>query len=80
VETRNVTLSLPADLIRKVKVYAAEHDTTMNAVVRDLLTEKVSAQARPRAAAHRILEIARRGPYSSVDPSSIRRDEIYERW
>jgi plasmid stability protein len=77
---RNITFSLPADLIRQAKVYAAEHDTTVNAVVRDLLEDKVSAEARARAAAERVLEIAEHGPYSSVDPGSIRREDLYERW
>jgi plasmid stability protein len=67
-------------LIRKAKVYAAQHDTTVNALVRELLDEKLSSEARMRAAAAKILEIARRGPHSNVDPGSISRDEIHERW
>ena len=35
-ETRNITFSLPTSLIRKAKVYAAWHDTTIN---RNLDTE-----------------------------------------
>ena len=77
--TRNVTFNLPVDLIRLSKVYAAEHDTTVNAMVRELLEEKVSAEARTRAAAERFLHFAARGPYSPVDPGSIRREELYER-
>jgi plasmid stability protein len=75
---RNITLSLPTDLIRQAKVYAAEHDTTVNALVHELLKEKLSPEGRAREAGRRILEIARRGPSSPVDPGSIRREEIYE--
>jgi plasmid stability protein len=75
---RNITLSLPVDLIRQAKVYAAEHDTTVNALVGELLQEKLSPEERARAAGRRILEIARNGVSSPVDPGTIRREEIYE--
>jgi plasmid stability protein len=78
--SRNLTLHLPADLIRQAKVYAAERDTSINTLVREFLEQTVSSQDRMRAAGARILEIARRGLHSSVDPASIRRDEIHERW
>ncbi len=76
---RNITFNLPADLIREAKIYAAQHDTTVNALVRELLEEKVNARARARAAAERFLQLAAEGPYSDVDPGTIRREELYER-
>jgi hypothetical protein len=79
VATRNITLSLPVELIRSAKVYAAEHDTTINTVVRELLEEKLARDERIRAAGRRLLELAERGPYSEVDPGSISRDELHER-
>jgi plasmid stability protein len=79
-ETRNITLSLPTDLIREAKVYAARHDTTINAVVRGLLQEALLPESRAVAAAKRLLAIAARGPYFTIDPRSIKREEIYERW
>jgi plasmid stability protein len=80
VKTRNVTFNLPVDLLRQAKIYAAEHDTTVNAVVRQVLEEKLSAETRARAAAQRFLRLAEHGPYSTVNPLSIRREELYERW
>jgi plasmid stability protein len=88
--TRNITLNLPADLIREAKIYAAQHDTSVNALVRKLLEEKVVRKtkilnadeedlARARAAAERFLEIARRGPHFSGDPGSIQREDLYDR-
>lgn len=79
-ETRNLTLSLPSELIKKAKIYAAEHDTSVNAVVRELLQEKIAGESKAQAAGRRILEIAERGPFSDFDPSSISRDELHERW
>ena len=78
-ELRNITFSLPVSLLRKAKLYAAQHDTTVNAMVRDLLDQKISGEDRQRNAAELLLKIAREGPSSSVDPSSYRREELYER-
>ena len=78
-KTKNLTLHLPADLIRRVRVYAAQRDTTINGVVKELLEKTVSSEDKARAAADRILEVARRGPWSAVDPGSISREEMHER-
>jgi plasmid stability protein len=78
--TKNLTLHLPAELIRKTKVYAAQRDTSINSVVKELLEQVVSAEDRVRAAGARILEIAENGPFSSVDPGSVSREEMHERW
>jgi plasmid stability protein len=79
VVTRNITFSLPVDLVRRAKIYAAEHDTTINSLVRELLQEKLTREGRAWAAAERLLAVAERGPYFKTDPSSIRREELYER-
>jgi len=78
-KTKNLTLHLPADLIRRVKVYAAQRDTTINGVVKELLEKTVCSEDKARAAADRILEVAKRGPGSAVDPGSISRKEMHER-
>lgn len=78
-DNRNITFSLPADLVRQAKVYAAEHDTTVNALVRELLQDALSRQGRARAAADLLLALADRGPYFTADPGSIRREELHER-
>lgn len=79
VESRNITFSLPADLVRQAKVYAAQHDMTVNGLVRELLQEALAREGRARAAADRLLALADQGPYFTTDPSSIRREELYER-
>ena len=78
-ETRNITFSLPAELIRKAKVYAAEHDTTINTIVRELLQEALTPGRRARKAADRLLALAKRGPYSKGDPGAIKREDLHER-
>jgi hypothetical protein len=79
VKLRNITFSLPAELIRGARIYAAERDTTINSVVRDLLEEALSCENRARVAADRLLAIAERGPYFTADPRKIRREELHER-
>ena len=78
-QTRDITFSLPVDLILDAKVYAAQHDTTVDALVSELLREKVTAEVRERSrrAAERILEIAREGPLFTGDPRSIKREDLY---
>ena len=78
-ETRQITITLPEDLVRQAEAYAAERHTTLDAMVEELLRPRFPEEEKYRAAVERLLEIARRGPYSDVDPGSISREEIHER-
>lgn len=40
--TRNITLSLPEDLVRRAKVLAAQQDTSVSALVAHLLQQAVA--------------------------------------
>jgi plasmid stability protein len=79
VANRNITLSLPVELIKKAKVRAAEHEISMNALIRALLEEKLDEKDAARRAAREFLEITKRGPYFKGDISKIRREELHER-
>jgi plasmid stability protein len=74
VENRNITFSLPVDLVRQAKIHAAEHDTTINALVRELLQDRLTREGRVRAASQRLLALAERGLCFTADPESIRHD------
>ena len=76
---RNITFKLPTELLTKAKVYAAQHDTTVNRLVRELLEEKLSSTEKVQAAARRILAIAKAGPYFAADLRSFTRDSYHER-
>lgn len=39
--TRNITLALPEDVVRQAKVLAAQRDTSVSALVTELLTQLV---------------------------------------
>lgn len=41
--TRNITLSLPDDVVRQAKVLAAQRDTSVSALVAELLSQLVAA-------------------------------------
>lgn len=41
VPTRNITLSVPDDIVRKVKVLAAQRDTSVSAIVTEMLAQLV---------------------------------------
>ena len=78
-ESRNITITLPAELVRAARIFAAERDTTLNALLRDMLQDRLSKEGRMRAAVERMLEVAEHGPWSHVDLRSFRREELYER-
>ena len=79
VENRNITFHLPAELVRQAKIYAAEHDTSVNSLVKELLQEKLSREGRSLTAAARLLALAEEGPYFCADLGSIKREDLYER-
>ncbi|HUK19544.1 MAG TPA: DUF6364 family protein [Bryobacteraceae bacterium] len=78
-ENRNITPNLPKDLLRQAKVYAAEHDTTINRMVREFLAQAVARDSRALEAMKRLLELTKQGPYFDADLREISRDEVHER-
>jgi hypothetical protein len=79
VETRQITLSLSADLLQQAEVYAANLGITLDALLRDILQGAFDPEGRALASADRLLAIAARGPHFTIDPGSISREEMHER-
>ncbi|MBS1675466.1 MAG: type II toxin-antitoxin system CcdA family antitoxin [Actinobacteria bacterium] len=74
---RNVTLSLPEDLFKRARIYAAEHDTSVSALVADLLTSRVSVDyARAWAEEERAMHD---GVGLSIGRSTPSRDDAHAR-
>jgi predicted transcriptional regulator len=67
VTVRNVTFSLPVDLLRRAEMLAAENDTSLNALVKDALTQTID-RSEYRAAGERLLELARKPMFEIPDP------------
>lgn len=74
---RNITFSLPAELIKKAKIRAAEENGSLNALVRRALEDAVADRDRYKKAGERLLARARAGGLYEMKPWT--RDEIYDR-
>lgn len=75
----NLTLSLPDELLKEARRKALENDTSVNAVVREFLTEYVggASEERRQRAWREFLEAGLRSKASSGD-WKWNREELYE--
>ena len=73
-QKKNLTLSLPSDLIQAAKVYATKRGTSVNALVKESLERMVGADDERLAALKRIL--AQKDLYRST--RKVHRSELYE--
>ncbi len=76
--TRNITLALPADLIRRAKVYAAAHDTSISALVAEILSDRVAMETDYDEAWEAEIEVMKKGIYR-IGEITWTRDELHER-
>ncbi|QTV80525.1 DUF6364 family protein [Microbacterium sp. NIBRBAC000506063] len=78
--TRNITLALPADLIRRAKVYAAAHDTSISAMVAEMLSSRVAMETDYDEAWAAEVEVMKQGFGSGFSGEiTWTRDELYDR-
>lgn len=77
--TRNITLALPADLIRRAKVYAAAHDTSISAMVAELLGERVALDDDYDAMWADEVEVMKKGFKSDIPGIPWTREDLYDR-
>lgn len=77
--SRNITLSVPDDLVRRVKVLAAQRDTSVSAIVTDLLTELVDSGASYEAVWGAEEAVMASGTGMHVGPIAWDRDELHQR-
>jgi len=82
---KNITLAVDEDALRGARIYAAEHDTTVNALVRDYLTrlagEKQAAadlEARRAQARRELVELSKNSPGRLGPDWKWNREELYE--
>lgn len=79
-ETQNITLSLPKDLVRKVKLIAVERQTSISGLLKELLIAEVAQEDRYAKARGRHLEALRRGTDLGTRGTIGRtREELHER-
>jgi hypothetical protein len=74
----NITLKIDAQLLKKIKVLAAEQDTSISALMTGLLEEKVKRDSEYENAKERALTRLREGYDLGFTPPTSR-DELHER-
>ena len=81
-ETQNLTVSLPKDLVRRLKVLAAQRGTSITAMVTSALEDIVDDSAYYREATERLLDHMRSSNWHLNMPDKEHRwtrDELHER-
>ena len=80
VEQQNVTIALPADLLKEAKHLAVDRGVSLSRYVAMLLEERVQATREYRAARDRQRELLRTGlPLGTGGLANWPRDELHER-
>ena len=75
---RNVTIALDEKLLREARRIALERSTSLNAMIREFLTELTERESRALEARRRILELCRQSR-AEVGARTWTRDELHER-
>jgi hypothetical protein len=76
-EMRTITFHLPADLIRRAKVRAAERDTSLNTLVREALLQLLDHSDDYREAGERLLAGTAEGLFDTP-VAHWSREELYD--
>jgi hypothetical protein len=76
---RNITLTLPESLVRKARIMAAERDTSVSALVGELLEQASGAGGDYQMAWEAEKEAMRRGIGLTLGEVTWSRDEVHER-
>lgn len=76
---RNITLSLPEELVRKAKVVAAERDTSVSALVAELVAHLVGGSSGYPQAWAEEEDLMERGDTLRVGSITWTREELHDR-
>ncbi|MFT4137197.1 DUF6364 family protein [Microbacterium sp.] len=77
--TRNLTLSLPEELVRKAKLLAAERDTSVSALVAELVQNLAGGTSDYERAWADEVALMKRGSGLRVGEITWSRDELHHR-
>lgn len=79
-ETQNVTLAIPKDILRKAKIIAVQKNTSLSGLLTGALTDLVSHQEAYEQARQRNLEMLRHGfNLGTQGKINWTREELHER-
>ncbi len=76
---KNITLSIEDEILERVRIVAAEKRTSINAMVREFLTEIANRDAKIAAARRELLELMDRSTGDMGPDWKWSREETYER-
>ena len=76
---KNITLSVDDDVLDRVRIVAAEKRTTVNAMVREYLTDLATSDERREKARHALLELMRDSKARMRPDFKFDREETHER-
>jgi len=75
---KNITLSVDEKVLAAVRRYAAEHNSSINGLVREFLTGIAEREDRARKARRRIQELSKRST-ARIGSRSWTREELHDR-
>jgi predicted transcriptional regulator len=80
VKTRNVTLALPDDLLRQLKITAAKQDTSLSAMLTNALRQLADEEEGYAEARRQMLKDLRKGYQLGTNGKIVwSRDDLHER-
>jgi len=80
VEKQNVTLSLPVDLLQKVRVMAAKRNVSMSSLMTSAISKLILSEDDYDARAKRAIERMKNAPNRGVgDKITWTREEVHDR-
>jgi len=79
-ETRNITLALPKEMLRQIRVLAAKRGTSVSAILKEKLTALIQEESDYGRARREFMEVANRGfDLGTHGEARWTRDELHER-
>ena len=75
---KNITLSIDEDILMRVQKLAAEKNTTVNAMVRDYLTDIATREDTVKEAVRELKKISEKSTLE-VGPITWKREDLYDR-
>lgn len=75
---KNITLAVDEDVLNAVRRYAASHNTSVNALVRDHLVRIAASEDRARSAIRELRAMSDRST-AEIGPVSWTRDQLHDR-
>lgn len=76
---RNITISLPEDLLRKFRVYAAERDQSMTELLANAITKMIADGPDVEERTRRMIERMENAPARGSGEITWKREDLYDR-